>query len=1162
MKSKVILILIVVVMFQMDIISQTSKGSLSQRKIALVIGNGNYTSSVLANPENDARAIADILQKLGFTVLSDLNLEQKQMKKAIDDFSLKLQNADVALFFYAGHGIQSGGYNYLIPVDANLQSEAQIEYDCVPADRVMALMDESGAQTKIMILDACRNNPFENRWARAAAGKGLASMKAPKNTFIAYSTAPGSTASDGSGRNSIYTSALLESLIIPDLTIDQMFQNVGRIVSQKSGGQQIPWKSSSLIFDFYFNREKGTNPELEEVDYNLDPRDNKNYMTVKIGKQIWMKNNLSYISFNNGDSIPEIKDLNLWNSVTSSALCSYNNNPSYSAKYGRLYNFYAASDIRNLCPAGWHLPTNNDWDSLAKELGGILTAGGKMKEKGAGSWISPNIDATNESGFSAVPSGFREAGSDFKNIGAFAGFYSVEGNVKFLTSSTASIESKDKYSPSEGYSIRCIKGRNALVETDSASVITSSTTTLNGKVNPNIAFTIVSFEFGLTESYDMSMQAVQSPVAGSVPVLIRADITNLKPGTTYHFRTKAENIAGVTYGTDQIFTTLVPPDVSTSDATSITASAANLNGTVNANNLLAIVSFEYGTTPGYGQIVTVSRSPISGNEKINISSGLTGLKESTLYHFRVKAQSLAGTSIGNDLTFTTLTLPHAKTDSAYAVTSSSVSLRGKVNSSNLSTTVLFEYGLTKEYGDSIKVENSPFTGISDKLAIASVTGLTPGSTYHYRVKATSQAGMTYGGDLTFTTPLVVKDIIGNIYNTVTIGNQEWMAENLRTTRFNDGAVIPILIDEKKWSRSKKPAYCWYNNDSTSNKVPYGALYNWYAVNTYKLCPTGWHVPSNAEWNTFIYYLGGASQSGNKLKEAGIAHWREPNTEATNESGFAALPGGSRDFIGKFSYYGFKTQWWSANDTISKSAWCWGVDFINSGAIKFYPNKTEGLSVRCVMEKIEVPVSRDTTIVNMANYFIDPRDNRRYEISIFHNQTWMRDNLKATRFNDSTEIPLVIDKIAWTRLESPAYCWYDNQEAYSTYGALYNWHAINSGKLCPVGWHMPSDEEWTTLVDFSLGAEIAGGYLKEPGTKHWDKPNMGFPHNDYFKALPGGLRDENGEFINIGKDGYWWSYLKNFKPAGWYRSMHFSSLAVYNRNFKNKPIGISVRCIKD
>jgi hypothetical protein len=281
MKNRLLLILFSIFLFQLNINSQTTDKTGQQKKIALVIGNGNYVSSVLANPENDGKVMSDVLRKLGFTVLSYSNLEQKEMKKAIDDFSLKLQGANVALFFYAGHGVQSGGLNYLIPVDATLQSEANVEYDCVPADRVMALMDESGAGIKIMILDACRNNPFERSWTRAASGKGLALMKASENTFIAYSTSPGSTASDGSGNNSLYTSALLESIVIPDLTIDQMFMIVGRVVSQKSNKLQVPWKSSSLIEDFYFNRERGTVLDAAGVDYFLDPRDATNYKTVQ-----------------------------------------------------------------------------------------------------------------------------------------------------------------------------------------------------------------------------------------------------------------------------------------------------------------------------------------------------------------------------------------------------------------------------------------------------------------------------------------------------------------------------------------------------------------------------------------------------------------------------------------------------------------------------------------------------------------------------------------------------------------------------------------------------------------------------------------------------------------------------------------------------------------
>ena len=232
----------------------------AQKRLALIIGNGNYMASVLANPENDAREMETVLRQYGFDVLKFENLNQSQMKRAMDEFGEKLKNYDVGLFFYAGHGIQAKGYNYLIPVDADLRSEEQVEYDCVQADRILGLMEASGTTVNIMILDACRNNPFERSWTRAANGRGLAYMNAPSGTLIAYATAPGSTASDGSGKNGLYTSAILESIKIPDITILQMFQNVRSIVSQKSDKQQVPWESTSLTGDFYFFR---ANPEVK-----------------------------------------------------------------------------------------------------------------------------------------------------------------------------------------------------------------------------------------------------------------------------------------------------------------------------------------------------------------------------------------------------------------------------------------------------------------------------------------------------------------------------------------------------------------------------------------------------------------------------------------------------------------------------------------------------------------------------------------------------------------------------------------------------------------------------------------------------------------------------------------------------------------------------------
>ncbi|MBI5010148.1 MAG: fibrobacter succinogenes major paralogous domain-containing protein, partial [Bacteroidia bacterium] len=137
----------------------------------------------------------------------------------------------------------------------------------------------------------------------------------------------------------------------------------------------------------------------------------------------------------------------------------------------------------------------------------------------------------------------------------------------------------------------------------------------------------------------------------------------------------------------------------------------------------------------------------------------------------------------------------------------------------------------------------------------------------------------------------VSDIDGNVYQTVTIGTQVWMKENLKTTKLNDGIALPNVIDNAAWAALTTTGYCWYNNDATTYKSTYGALYNWYAVNTGKLCPIGWHVPSDDEWTLLTTFRGGYSVAGGKLKETGTLHWTSPNTGATNETGFTALPGG-------------------------------------------------------------------------------------------------------------------------------------------------------------------------------------------------------------------------------------------------------------------------------
>jgi len=192
---------------------------------------------------------------------------------------------------------------------------------------------------------------------------------------------------------------------------------------------------------------------------------------------------------------------------------------------------------------------------------------------------------------------------------------------------------------------------------------------------------------------------------------------------------------------------------------------------------------------------------------------------------------------------------------------------------------------------------------------------------------------------------IVTDADGNTYNTVTIGTQCWLRENLKTTKYRNGSSISNVTDGTAWNDLSTPAYCWYNNDISTFKSLYGALYNWYAVNTGNLCPNGWHVPSEAEWTTLIIYLGGNNIAADKLKEVGTTHWENPNT-GTNSTGFTALPGGER-FISSFLFYGSMGIWWSSTEESSSNATERGINGSIIMDRMTTNNKEYGLSVRCM-----------------------------------------------------------------------------------------------------------------------------------------------------------------------------------------------------------------------
>ncbi len=232
-----------------------------EKRLALVIGNGDYLAGPLPNPVNDARSMARALRNVGFDVMLRENVSnQTEMKRVIREFGQKLKTYEVGMFYYAGHGIQKDGYNFLVPVNAQINSEEEVEYECVDAGFVVALMDAADSRVNIIVLDACRNNPFARTFR--STRQGLVSMNAPAGTIIAYATSPGKTALDGSGVNGLYTQELLYQIQRPGLKIEDVFKNVRIEVMRKSDNQQVPWESSSLTGDFYF---KPTQEQLKDV---------------------------------------------------------------------------------------------------------------------------------------------------------------------------------------------------------------------------------------------------------------------------------------------------------------------------------------------------------------------------------------------------------------------------------------------------------------------------------------------------------------------------------------------------------------------------------------------------------------------------------------------------------------------------------------------------------------------------------------------------------------------------------------------------------------------------------------------------------------------------------------------------------------------------------
>ncbi|MFO7722029.1 MAG: FISUMP domain-containing protein [Bacteroidales bacterium] len=488
--------------------------------------------------------------------------------------------------------------------------------------------------------------------------------------------------------------------------------------------------------------------------------------------------------------------------------------------------------------------------------------------------------------------------------------------------------------------------------------------------------------------------------------------------------------------------------------------------------------------------------------------------------------------------------------------------------------------------------------------------------------------------------LFVKDFDGNIYRTVQIGGQCWLRENLAVSNLNDGTPLTYISFNTSWPGFGTPAFAWYMNNVTQYGDVYGALYNWNAVSTGKLCPSGWHVPSNEEWMILTSQFGVEGVAGGAMKEAGTDHWHAPNVSGTNSKGFTAIPGGYRSAsTGSFNSIGKNGSWWSTSEFSTSTAWIRSLANLNICVDRIFESKSSGFSVRCLRNdtaslpllpkayfnettthttvqktviftdtSFGIPTSwrwffgdgdsstlkhpshvyqtpgvyTVTLIITNAHgsdtlvkpnlmtidpaYFVYDVDANPYDTVHIGNQIWLKQNLRTTRYNDGvTYIPQVQGHSQWESLNTGARCYYNNDSASyaATYGALYNFFAVDTGMLCPTGWHVPSQAEWDTLINFLGGTAVAGGLLKDTGFTFWNTPNTGATNQTGFTALASGYRNYSSTqtFYQLGYATNFWTSTAVWAEPAYYFTLSFNSSQAL-LNWYSKRMGNAVRCLQN
>lgn len=412
---------------------------------------------------------------------------------------------------------------------------------------------------------------------------------------------------------------------------------------------------------------------------------------------------------------------------------------------------------------------------------------------------------------------------------------------------------------------------------------------------------------------------------------------------------------------------IYPPSVIASAANNIESFSATINGIVNAEGFSATVVFEWGTTTNYGNTINAIQSPVTGSTDVMVSANLSNLQSATTYHYRICATNAVNVIYSEDILFTTnISVPQLTTNTVTNILAFSATCGGNITydggSPVISRGIVWSTNPNPTLDD-----NHTVVGVGTGSFTSDLTGLSHSTIYYVRAYAISVVGTSYGNQITFMTYAGINgepcigsetliDFDGNIYNTVVIGPQCWMKENLKTNHYRNGTPIEYPgSDNNSWNNNSTGAYAWYDND-ISWKDSYGALYNWHAVNNANgLCPTGWHVQTEPEFMAMRIYLGSSFDAGGKMKSTRTVpdphpRWESPNWYATNESNWSGLPGGLRDsYNGIFSEIGTSGYWWSSSEVNTYNASARFLYYQDGYPMIIERSKRNGFSVRCLRD---------------------------------------------------------------------------------------------------------------------------------------------------------------------------------------------------------------------